>query len=67
MNPHQTIASAHTSPAKTAQQAAAIPFEINRMLRGEVFSCPRCDAKISLSSECCPQVQEAIDKLNKLK
>lgn len=59
MKPHQTI------PCPVC--GTPIPFEINRMLRGEVFSCPRCDAKISLSSECCPQVQEAIDKLNKLK
>ena len=59
MNPHQKI------PCPVC--GTPIPFEINRMLRGEVFSCPRCDAKISLSSECCPQVHEAIDKLNKLK
>lgn len=44
-----------------------IPFDINRMLRGEGFSCPQCEAKISLSPESCPQVQDAIDKLNKLK
>lgn len=43
-----------------------IPFDINRMLKGERFSCPKCDATIALTSESCHQVQDAVDKLNKL-
>lgn len=45
----------------------AIPFDITRLLQGERFKCPKCDAKITLSSESRPQVQNAIDKLNKIK
>lgn len=44
-----------------------IPFDINRMLRGEGFSCPQCESKISISPESLSQVQDSIDKLNKLK
>lgn len=45
----------------------AIPFEITRLLQGERFVCSKCNAAISLTSESRPQVQDAMDKLNKLK
>lgn len=44
-----------------------IPYEINCMLSGEWVSCPQCEAKVSLPPASCPQLQEAIDKLEKLK
>lgn len=45
----------------------AIPFEITRLLQGERFVCPKCNAAISLTNESRPQVQEAMDKLNRLR
>ena len=45
----------------------AIPFEINPLLQGERFKCPKCEATISLLTESRPQVQNAIDKLNNIK
>lgn len=45
----------------------AIPFEITRLLQGERFMCSKCNAAISLTNESRPQVQNAIEKLNKLK
>lgn len=45
----------------------SIPFDINRLMRGEKFSCPKCEAKVLLSPESRPQTQDAADKLNKLK
>ena len=59
MNPSQSI------PCPVC--GTLIPFDINSLLRGERFSCPKCEAKVSLSPESCPQVQDAVDKLNKLK
>ena len=47
--------------------STAIPFEVMRLLQGERFVCPKCDAAISLTSESRPQVQDTMDKLNKLK
>jgi len=47
--------------------STAIPFEITRLLQGERFVCPKCNAAISLTNESRPQVQDAMDKLNKLK
>ena len=59
MNPSQSI------PCPVC--GTPIPFDINRLLRGERFSCPKCEAKVSLSPESRPQTQDAVDKLNKLK
>ncbi len=44
-----------------------IPFEVRELLQGVRFVCSKCGAAISLSEGSRPQVQEAMEKLNRLK
>ena len=59
MDVHQTI------PCPVCSKP--IPFDLQRLLRSESFTCPQCDAKISLSPKEHLYVQNAIDKLDQLK
>lgn len=42
-----------------------IYFEINRLLRGESFSCPNCQSAVSLSSSSTTTVERAMVELEK--
>ena len=44
-----------------------IVFDITRLLQGERFRCPQCSATIFITNESRPVIQNAMDKLNKIK
>ena len=44
-----------------------IPVELQRLLQGERFVCPNCQAAISLPSDSREPVKEALNKLEQIK
>jgi transcription initiation factor IIE alpha subunit len=44
-----------------------IPFETRQLLMGVQFPCPKCQSLIGLAQESKPLVEEAMNKLEKVK
>lgn len=44
-----------------------IPFDINLLIQGSQFTCPRCKASIGIAQESLSQVKNAKEKFDEMK
>jgi transcription initiation factor IIE alpha subunit len=44
-----------------------IPFEVNSLLRGEKFACPKCHSIVAIAQESIQETKKVVEQYEKLK